>query len=122
MKAYKIFYTFKLIETWNILMCFQIVHIIVTIYQTFYVKVVLNTTLTSQFQTYLLPTFIIQKLLKFCIQLTKNSMEVHMVLHFYLQSFFIYFFMHMEKFASIINCVATLLWPSVGVKPNTWKK
>jgi hypothetical protein len=57
-------------------MCSQIVHIIVIIYQTFYVKVVLNTILTSQFQTYLLPTFIIQKLLKFCTQLNKNPMEI----------------------------------------------
>jgi len=27
-----------------------------------------------------------------------------------------------EDFFSFSLCVATLLWPSVGVKPNTWKK
>jgi hypothetical protein len=63
-------------------MCSQIVHIIVIIYIFLNVKVILNTILTSQFQTYLLPTFIIQKLLKFCIQLTKNPMEVLVVYHF----------------------------------------
>jgi hypothetical protein len=62
-------------------MCSQIVHIIVIIYQTLYLKVNLNTILTSQFQTYLLPTFIIQNLLKFCIQLTTNAMEVLMVFY-----------------------------------------
>jgi len=62
----------------------QIVHIIVII-STLYVKVNLNAILTSQFQTYLLTTFIIQKLLKFCIQLTTNAMEVLVVLYFYLQ-------------------------------------
>jgi hypothetical protein len=73
-------------------MCSQIVHIIVIIYQTFYVKDVLNTILISLFQTSLLHTFIIQKLLKFCTQLTTNLMEVLMVLYFYLQNFLIYFF------------------------------
>jgi hypothetical protein len=28
----------------------------------------------------------------------------------------------MEKESKITISVATLLWPSVGVKPNTWKK
>jgi hypothetical protein len=86
-------------------MCYQIVHVIVIIYQSFYVKVNLNTILTSWFQTYLLPTFIIQKLLKFCIQLTTTPMEVLMVLYFYLQNFFIYFFIHMSKVASMINWI-----------------
>ncbi len=60
----------------------------------------MNTILISQFQNYLLPTFIVQKLLKFCIQLTTNLMEVFMVLYFYLQIFFIYFFYEYVK-----NCL-----------------
>ncbi len=81
-------------------MCSQIVHIIVIIYQTFYVKVVLNTILTSQFQTYLLSTFIIQKLLKLRIQLTKNPMEVQMV---YLSTY--------KTFLSTFLCICQNLPP-----------
>jgi hypothetical protein len=74
-------------------MCSQIVHIIVIIYQKNYVKINLNTTLTSKFQSYLLPTFIIKSLLEFFIQFTTNPMDVLMVLCFYLESFFINFLM-----------------------------
>jgi len=74
-------------------MCSQIVHIIVIIYQKNYVKINLNTTLTSKFQSYLLPTFIIKSLLEFFIQFTTNPMDVLMVLCFYLESFFIKFLM-----------------------------
>jgi hypothetical protein len=66
----------------------------------FYLKIVLNTILTNQFQNYLLPIFIVQKLLKFCIQLTTNPMEVFMVLYFYLQSSFMFFFYEYVK-----NCL-----------------
>jgi hypothetical protein len=59
-------------------MCSQIVHIIVIIYQKTYVKINLNTILTSKFQSYLLPTFIIKKLLEFFIQFSTNPMDVLM--------------------------------------------
>jgi hypothetical protein len=98
-----VFIHFQVNKDLNICMCSQIVYIIFTIYLIFYVKIILNTILTNQFQNYLLLTFIVQKLLKFCIQLTTNLMEVFMVLCFYLQSSFIYFFMSMSKIASIIN-------------------
>jgi len=78
-------------------MCSQIVYIIFTIYLIFYVKIILNTILTNQFQNYLLLIFIVQKLLKFCIQLTTNLMKVFMVSYFYLQSSFIYFFYEYVK-------------------------
>jgi len=65
-------------------MCSQIVHIIIIIYQKNYVKINLKTTLTSTFQSYLLPTFIIKKLLEVFIQFTTNPMDVLMVLCFYL--------------------------------------
>jgi hypothetical protein len=42
-------------------------------------KYFLNTILISQIQKYLLPTFIIAKFLKFCIQLNINPMESTMV-------------------------------------------
>ncbi len=54
--------------------------------------------------------FYYTKLLKICTQLTKNPMEIQMVLYFYLQSFFIYFFMHTSKFASIINWILSRLF------------
>jgi hypothetical protein len=72
-------------------MCSQIVHIIIIIYQKNYVKINLNTILTNKFQSYLLPTFIIKKLLEFFIQSTTNPMDVLMVLYFYFYNFFIYF-------------------------------
>ncbi len=53
------FFYFKLIEILNILKRSQIVHIIVIIYQKHYAKFILNTILISQFQSYLLSTFII---------------------------------------------------------------
>jgi hypothetical protein len=40
---------------------------------------ILNTILTNQIQKYLLPTFIIPKFFKFCIQLNINPMENTMV-------------------------------------------
>jgi hypothetical protein len=39
------------------LMCSQIVHILVIIYQKIYVKIIFNTILISWFQSPLLPTF-----------------------------------------------------------------
>jgi hypothetical protein len=65
-------------------MCSQIVHIIVITYQKNYVKINLNTTLTSKFQSYLLPSFIIKHSLEIFIQFTTNPMDVLMVLYLYL--------------------------------------
>jgi len=64
----------------------------------------IDSSVSKQFITY----FITQKLLKFRIQLTTNPIEVMMVLYFYLQGLFIYFFMHMSKIASIINFSQTI--------------
>ncbi len=48
--------------------------------------------------------------MKFCNQLITNPMEVMTILYFYLQSFFIYFFMYMSKIASIINWILRRLF------------
>jgi hypothetical protein len=45
-------FIFKLIEVKNTFMYFQIVHIIVIIYQISNVKIILNTILNNQFKTY----------------------------------------------------------------------
>jgi hypothetical protein len=71
----------------------------------FWCKFTLNTTLIGQFQTYLLGTFILLIFFKFCNQCITNSMEVLMVLYFYLQIFLIYFFMCMSKNVPILNSI-----------------
>jgi hypothetical protein len=54
---------------------FHLFHILIKIYLACKVKVGLKKIFTSQFQTYLLSTFIILKFFKFYIQLTINPME-----------------------------------------------
>jgi hypothetical protein len=72
------------------------VHIIVIIHWTFNVKVALNTILTNQFQIYLLPTFIILKLILYSIYQKLNWGLNGFVL--ILTKVFNLFFMFMSKF------------------------
>ncbi len=78
-------------------MCSQIVHIIVIIYQKIYVKNNLNTTLTSKFQSYLLPTFIINKIIGIFYSIYPKPNGRLDGFIFILKSFFIFFLCECQK-------------------------
>jgi hypothetical protein len=65
---YWFFFIFKSMIAKKICMYYQIMHIIVIIYQNFtIIKVGMNTTFNNDFQIYLLTFFIILIFFKFCI-------------------------------------------------------
>jgi len=67
-----IYYIFKKIELMgaeNVLMAFHLFHILIKIYLPCRVKVGLKKKITTQFQTYLLPTSIILFFFKFILNL-----------------------------------------------------
>jgi hypothetical protein len=69
------------------------VHIIVIIYEISNVKVVLSKLVSKLIGAY----FCDNIFFKFCIQLITKSMKASMVVHFYLQIFFIHFLIFMSK-------------------------
>jgi hypothetical protein len=66
-------------------------------------KVGLNTILTSQFQTYLFPTFIIPKFLKFCSWFIINPIEGSIVSTLNISKIWIYFLLFSWKIASFLT-------------------
>ncbi len=70
--------------------------------QIFIEKVLLNTILTSQIQKYLFPTFIIPKILKFCIQFNINPMECIIISKWNLNKIWIYFLVFLLKSISFL--------------------
>jgi len=60
-------------------------------------KVGLNITFTSQFQTYLFPTLIISKILKFCSWFTINLIKCSIVSRWNLNKIWIYFLVFLLK-------------------------
>jgi hypothetical protein len=66
-------------------------------------KLGLNTILTNQFQTYLFPTFIIPKFLKFHSWFTINPTEGSIVSKWNLNEIWIYFLVFLWKTASFFN-------------------
>jgi hypothetical protein len=63
----------------------------------------LNTILTIQFQTYLFPTFIIPKFLKFCSWFIINPIEGSIVSKWNLSKIWIYFLVFLWKIASFLT-------------------
>jgi hypothetical protein len=68
-------------------------------------KIVLNTILTNQSQTYLFPTFIIRKILKFYNWFTINSIEDSIVSKWNLSKIWIYFLVFSWKTTSFFNFI-----------------
>ncbi len=66
-------------------------------------KIGLNTILTSQFQTYLFPTFIIPKFLKFCSWFTINPIEGSIVSKWNVSKIWIYFLVFLWKTAYFLT-------------------
>jgi len=66
-------------------------------------KIGLNTILTSQFQTYLFPTFIIPKFLTLCSWFTINPIKGSIVSKWNLSKIWIYFLMFSWKIASFLT-------------------
>ncbi len=82
-------------------LCYNFIHVYFIKFST--EKVGLNTILTGQFQTYLFPTFIILKFLKFCSWFTINPIEGSIVSKWNLSKIWIYFFMFSWKIAFFLS-------------------
>jgi hypothetical protein len=78
-------------------LCYNFIHVYFSKFSN--KKVGLNTILNSQFQTYLFPTFIIPKFLKFCSWFTINPIEGSIVSKWNLTKIWIYFLVFLWKFA-----------------------
>jgi hypothetical protein len=94
-------------------------------------KIGLNTILTSQFQTYLFPTSIIPKFLKFCNWCTINLIESSIVSKWNVNKIWIYFLMFLWKNYLFLNLIffcqffcifyhVWTLWPSKIKNPLAW--
>ncbi len=75
-------------------MVFHLFHILIKIYLACMIKIGLKKVFANQFQTYLLPIFIILKFFKFYFQFTINPMDIYVfkMKHKKLSNLFFYVF------------------------------
>jgi hypothetical protein len=92
------FFVRPLNTQWSL--CYNFIHVYFIII--FNEKVGLNTILTNQFQTYLFPTFVILKFLKFCSWFTINPIGGSILFKWNLSKIWIYFLVFSWKTTSFL--------------------